>query len=147
MLPNVLRRKQDNFPTVWDEFFNTDFLPGFFNDNWNRETRQNIPAVNVEETNKEYKIEVAAPGLDKKDFNIKAENNVLTISSEKEVKNEEKKEGYLRREFSYGTFSRSFNLPEGTEVEKIAATHKNGVLLVTIPKSAVVEKSKEIKIS
>ena len=145
MLPNVLRRKQSTFPTVWDEFFNTDFLPGFFDSNW--EPKSSVPAVNVEETNKEYKIEVAAPGLDKKDFNVKAENNLLTISSEKEMKNEEKKEGYLRREFSYGSFSRSFNLPEGTDVEKISATHNNGILIVTIPKSVVVEKSKEIKIS
>lgn len=146
MLPNVLRKKRESYPSVWDNFFTNDFFPGFFDNSWPANTNNYVPAVNVEETNKEYIIEVAAPGLDKKDFIVNAENNVLTVSSKKENKQEEKRNGYLRREFNYGTFSRSFNLPEGTDVEKIKALHKNGVLSITVPKSVTVEKTKEIKI-
>jgi HSP20 family protein len=148
MLPNVLSRKNSTVPRNFvDEFFNDNFLPRFFDwgTNW---TNTNVPAVNVEETEKEYVIDVAAPGLDKKDFKVSLDENVLTISSQKEQSSEEKKEGYLRREFNYSTFSRSFTLPEDTDASQINAVHKNGVLSIAIPKhEAKAKVSKEIKIS
>lgn len=147
MLPNVLKRKHMNYPSVWDEFFTNDFLSGFWDDNWSFSSNVNTPAVNVEETNTGYTIEVAAPGLDKNDFKVQVDNNVLTVFSKKESKNEEKRKGYLRKEFSYGTFQRSFTLPEGTESEKITASHKNGVLKLEIPKAVSISNNKEIKIS
>jgi len=146
MLPSVFNRKNSAVPRSFvDEFFNDSFLPKFLD--WNYESTS-TPAVNVEETEKEYLIDVAAPGLEKEDFKVSIDNNVLTISSKKEVKNEENREGYLRREFNYSSFSRAFTLPENTETSKIKASHKNGVLSISIPKSqAKVKQATEIKIS
>lgn len=93
------------------------------------------PAVNVKETDKSFELEVAVPGLKKKDINIDLEENVLTISSVK--KEEEKKEdsdNFKRREFQYQSFERSFTIPEDTDENKIEARHENGVLFISIPK-------------
>lgn len=93
------------------------------------------PSVNVKETETAYELEIAAPGLSKDDFKINVEGQTLTISSEKEIKEEEKEKTYTRREFSYTSFKRSFNLPERTvETDKITATYTNGVLHLYIPK-------------
>ena len=147
MLPTI--RKHRTLPGSFiDGFFNDSFFPGFLN--WDRtyENSNNLPAVNVEETEKSYLIDVAAPGLDKKDFNVTVDENVLTISSNEEKSKEEKSEDYLRREFNYTSFSRSFTLPENTDASKIKASHKNGVLNINIPKEEVkVKKALEIKIS
>jgi len=148
MLPSVLSRRNSTVPRNFvDEFFSDNFLPKFLDWNWNFENTS-TPAVNVEETEKEFLIDVAAPGLDKQDFKVNIDDNVLTISSKKEVKNEENRDGYLRREFNYSTFSRAFTLPENTESSKIKASHKNGVLTISIPKSeAKAKQVSEIKIS
>lgn len=143
MLPAM--RKRSAFPGFIDEFFGRD-LPGFFFDSDNR---FNTPAVNISETKDDYRIELAAPGLEKNDIKIDLDNNVLTISSEKKEEHEEKEERYMRREFSYSTFSRSFSLPESVDVENIKASHKDGVLEVVLPKSekAKVKAARQIKIS
>lgn len=143
MLPKL--RTRTSWPNLIDEFFGDNWMPRFFD--W--ETGQNMPAVNITEGKEDYKIEVAAPGLSKGDFKINLENNVLTISSEKEVKNESKDENVLRREFSYTSFSRSFTLPESVNGDKIKATHNDGILSIVIPKKeeAMVKPAKEIKIS
>ena len=94
-----------------------------------------MPSVNVKETDNEFKLEIAAPGLKKEDFKLNLENNVLTIASEKEENTEEKDNGYARKEFSYYSFSRSFTLPEKVvDAEKIEAKYENGVLEILIPK-------------
>lgn len=142
MLPRILR----NNGLSWvDELFNHDYFPTTMD--W--EGGRSIPAVNISENEKSYEIEVAAPGLDKKDFHVKLENNVLTISSEKEYKNEEKDEKVLRKEFGYSSFCRSFSLPESVNAEKINASHKDGVLHVSVPKreEAKAKPVKEIKIA
>jgi len=113
-------------------------------------TNTSLPAVNVKETNDEFLIELAAPGMEKKDFKINFKNNVITISSEKEDKREEKKENYTRREFSYQSFQRSFTVPENAIVsEKIEAIYNNGILEVKLPKREEVkpQPEREIKIS
>lgn len=130
MLP-MLRRTRGNVPSFIDDFFGKDWMDSVFSDRPGIST----PAVNVKETDDEFQIEVAAPGLDKNDFKVDLDNNVLTISSEKEFKDEQKEDGrYMRREFSYTSFSRSFTLPEAVDAEKIMAKHKDGILLITIPK-------------
>lgn len=147
MLPTIIRRRNYTTPSIFDEFFNDSYLPGFFE--FDSKSNGSVsPAVNVEETDKEYRIEVAAPGLEKEDMNISVDDGVLTIKAEKKLKNEESKNNYIRREFGYTSFSRSFTLPEEIEVEKISAKHKNGVLNVTLPKTEVkVTPVKEVKIS
>ncbi len=130
MLP-MRRRNRENMPSFIDEFFGKDWMDSVFSEQPGIST----PAVNVKETNDDYQIEVAAPGLDKKDFKVDLDNNVLTISSEKEHKDEQKDgDKYMRREFSYSSFSRSFSLPDAVDAENIKAKHKDGILLVVIPK-------------
>jgi HSP20 family protein len=147
MLPTIVRRRNAAFPSFVDEFFNDSILPRFLD--WKPGYNSSaLPGVNVEETDKEYRIELAAPGLEKKDLKISVNDGVLTISSEKKNENEEESDHYIRREFSYLSFSRSFTLPEGTNSENISASHKNGVLNISIPKEVVKEMpAKEIKIS
>ncbi|MGN6533085.1 MAG: Hsp20/alpha crystallin family protein, partial [Ginsengibacter sp.] len=99
-------------------------------------TNTSIPGVNIKETPENFQVEVAAPGMSKKDFKIELDGNVLTISSEKTNSQEEKDdEKYTRREFSYQSFYRTFNLPkEVVDVDKILAKYENGLLQLLIPK-------------
>lgn len=129
MLP-MLRKNRASFPSLIDEFLGKDLLDSVFAN----DTGISMPAVNVIETGEDFRIEVAAPGLDKKDFNIDLDGRMLTISSQKELKNEEKNERFMRREFSYSSFSRSFSLPESINADQIKANHKDGILHITIPK-------------
>ena len=105
------------------------------------------PAVNVKETDQEFVIELAAPGLSKEDFNIDVKNGVLSISSENETSSEQKEENYTRKEFSYSSFSRSFSLPENINMEDINALYKEGVLSVTLAKKEPREESPSRTIS
>lgn len=128
MLPMIRRRA---LPDLVDEFFGGDLMNNFFEN----QTGINVPAVNIIEGNDDFKIEVAAPGLNKKDFKIDIDRNVLTVSSEKKEEKKEKDEDkFMRREFSYSSFSRSFTLPDSVDEDKVSANHKDGVLTVTIPK-------------
>lgn len=141
-------RKNTTMPANFlNSFFNDSFWP--MHTSWNNELKHsNMPAVNVEETEREYLIEVAAPGLDKKDFKVSVDKDILTIASTLEGKREEKNADFIRREFSYSSFSRSFRLPEGANAEKIKAVHKNGVLTISLPKSEEkVKKAIEIKVN
>jgi len=142
MLP-ILKSKSF-FPSIVDEFFGKDYLPNLFE----FQTGINMPSVNIIEGKDDFRIEVAAPGLEKGDFKINLENNVLTISSEKEQKREEKDERYMRREFSYTSFNRSFSLPQTVDADKISASHNNGILAISIPKreEAKVKPAKQIEI-
>lgn len=143
MLP-ILKKDRTFFPSIVDEFFGRDFLPNLFE----FQTGINMPSVNIVEGKNDFRIEVAAPGLQKDDFKINLDNNVLTISSEKEEKQEEKDERYMRREFSYTSFRRSFSLPQTVEADKISANHNNGVLSISIPKKeeAKIKPAKQIEI-
>lgn len=137
-------------------------IPSFFDDgmmrdlfNWpltNNTERGSVPAVNVRETKDAFELEVAAPGMNKEDFHVELDNNMLVISAEKENKQEEQddKGNYTRREFSYQTFTRSFSLPERlVQGDKISAKYKDGLLCITVPKTeeAKVKPAKQIKIS
>lgn len=142
MLP-LLRTRGSSMPSLVDFFFGDDHLPGAFDSN----RSGSMPAVNVVETKDDFQVELAAPGLDKKDFNIDVENNLLTISSEKEMRNEVEGEKMMRREFCYASFKRSFTLPEGTNSDKIKASYKDGVLTVFIPKREEAKEKPARKIS
>lgn len=126
---NLVRwnNKETGLSNIFDELINRDF---FSNELFN----YNKPSVNITESAKEFNIDVAIPGMNKKDFKIDLEDDVLTISLEKKAKKEEKGKNYRRREFSYGTFSRSFSLPENIKTEKINAKYEDGILKVNLPK-------------
>ncbi|MFK7924536.1 MAG: Hsp20/alpha crystallin family protein [Bacteroidia bacterium] len=124
-------KNNHNFPT-----FNS-FLNDFFGEELNFVNGgSNMPAVNVKEEDTHFSLEVSAPGRSKEDFNIKIDNKVLTISSEWKNEREEKEETgkYTRREFRYGSFERSFTLPNTVEGDKINARYAQGVLYLNLPK-------------
>jgi HSP20 family protein len=105
------------------------------------------PAMDVEETGKEFKLTAELPGMDKKDVNISIKDDVLTISGEKKEEKKKEESDYYRSERVFGKFQRSFRLPEIVEEDKIEAEFKNGILNVTIPKSKeTVTKEKQIEI-
>ncbi len=111
-------------------------------------TGATLPSVNIKENNKAFTVEVAAPGFDKKDFTIELNNNLLTISSEKQYENEIKEdEHFSKREFNYQSFTRSFTLPKLVESDTITATYKNGILSINIPKKEEVKPKPAKRIS
>ena len=139
MMP--IRKSQNWLPSIFNDFFDND---------WMVKANATAPAINVFETEKEYKIELAAPGMTKEDFNVHIdEDNNLVISMEKksENKEEDKKDGrYLRREFSYSKFQQTMILPDDVDKEQIEACVENGVLNIELPKFTEQEKEKEKRI-
>jgi len=149
----VVKRNRNLFPEFFNNFFDTDVfeLPSLvdFNGGLSSSLISKIPSANIAESNEDFKIEIAAPGFEKKDFKVHVDNNVLTISSEKEEETKEEEENYRRREFSYSSFERSFQLPENSIPDKIEAKYENGILQLTLPKKEVVvsKPKKEIKVA
>jgi len=127
---NIIKRR----PTALD-LFDLDrfdrFIERFFEDTEDIKT----PAVDIKEEKDRYIMEVELPGMTEKDVEVKVENGVLTISSKKEETREESKKGYIRKERRSYSFSRSFSLPEKTDLDKIKAHFKNGLLNIEIPKA------------
>lgn len=150
MMP--VRRTQGWLPGILDNFFG---------DEWVDKTSSTAPAVNVVETDKDYKVEIAAPGLTRDDFKIDVTaDNELTVSMEKKMENEEEpqhneegsdnrdkenKKTYLRREFSYSSFRQRMILPDNVNVENITAKMDNGVLTIDIPKKTEEEKRQSMR--
>ena len=142
-------------------FFNNDDIDWFGNNMFHadRNRMYGVPPVNISESDKEFAIEMAAPGYDKKDFNVSVDKNLLTISVDKEhgdnadnaadnanaADNPDNKQIY-RQEFCFSSFSRSFTLPEGVDAQKIGGKYENGILTLTLPKAAVVNTKKSVEI-
>ncbi|RZT00326.1 Hsp20/alpha crystallin family protein [Aquimarina brevivitae] len=144
----TLVKRTDRFPSVFDDLFATDWFGGVTK---NGTGNFNTPAVNIRENEDSFMVELAAPGLNKADFNIELDNDLLSISSEKEVERETNGNdaNYTRKEFSYTSFKRSFTLPETINPEAIEASYKDGILLITLPKKeeAKVQPKRLIEIS
>jgi HSP20 family protein len=143
-----LVRFSNQLPSLFDHFFEND-LYDWSNRHFST-TDTTLPSVNIKESTDEFEVELAAPGLDKKDFNIELNHDMLTISCEKKIENETKEgQQFARREFSYQSFSRSFSLPNTVDNDKIRAKYENGILRVSIPKKeeAKPRPAKQIDIS
>ena len=141
MLPTIARR---NFrPFYMGSIFDNDFFP-VMSTNTN-----SMPAVNIKEDEKSFMLDLAVPGIDKKDLKIDINEDLLTISSETKNDSEENKDGYKRKEFSYTSFCRSFQIPENVNREKIEANYKDGILSVSLPKFEEEKNkiSRQVKIS
>lgn len=140
---NQIRRydRGNFFPAFFNHYFNDDLFSNF---------EGNLPAVNLSENEKAFNIELSVPGFDKNDIKIEIEKDVLKISAQSEVKNEEKDENekVLRQEFKTSSFVRKFTIPENIDTENISATQKDGVLQITLPKQdkAIEDKIKKIEI-
>ena len=134
-------------PSIWDNFFNNDMF------NWESNfanTGNSMPAVNIKETGDSFLVEMAAPGMEKKDFKIELDGNMITISSEKANQREENEnERYSQKEFSYQSFQRTFNLQKDVvDIDKIEAKYEYGLLKLLIPKKEEVkQKPRLIQIS
>jgi len=129
--------------------FGHGFFRDFENELFNHETTNSgdTPAVNIQEDNKQFTLEMAVPGMKKDDFKINLDNQVLTVSKEQKEEKEEKKDNYTRREFVYSSFSRSFRLPKSILAEKIKADYKDGILMVTLPKDEKAKLTREISVN
>ena len=126
MMP--VRRNQNWLPSIFNDFFDNE---------WMARENATAPAINVIENEKDYKVELAAPGMTKNDFKVSVDesNNLVICMEKKDEKKEEKKDGkYLRREFSYSRFQQSILLPDNVEKDKISAKVEHGVLFIDIPK-------------
>jgi HSP20 family protein len=139
-----VRKNQGWLPDVFNDFFDTD---------WMERANATAPAINVIESDKDYKVELAAPGMKKEDFAVRInEENELVVSMEhKEDKEEDPKENkktrrYLRREFSYSKFQQNLILPDDVDKNKIEAKVENGILTVTLPKLTLEDKEKNSKV-
>lgn len=140
-----VRKPQNWLPSIFNDFFGNE---------WVEKRATSAPAVNIIETENGYNVEIAAPGLTKKDFRIELnDGNELVVSMEKRVENEApakdgdtpRKGTYLRREFAYTQFRQSMILPDNVEKEKIAAKVENGVLMIDIPKKKTAEQKSAVR--
>ncbi|HAM11005.1 MAG: hypothetical protein A2X05_00065 [Bacteroidetes bacterium GWE2_41_25] len=141
MLPTIMRRSFR--PFYMPNLFDDDFLPALSN------RTSSMPAVNIREDEKSYILDLAVPGMDKKDIKIDTNEDVLTISSESKEESVEERDGYKKKEFNYSSFCRSFYIPENVNREKIEANYKDGILTVSLPKMEEEKKniSRQITIS
>ncbi len=126
MLPTITRKSFR--PFYMSNLFDDDFFPVL------QSRTSSMPAVNIREDEKKYSLELAVPGMEKKDLKIDINEDVLTISSESKNETEENRDGYKRKEFSYSSFCRSFYIPENVNRDKIEANYKDGILSVGLPK-------------
>ena len=132
----VVKKGQSWLPSIFSDLFDDDFavMPA---------KQFASPAVNIKETDKDFSIEIAAPGMTKDDFNVRIDNDEeLVIALEKNSKKEEKGDkqcNYLRREFSYASYHQSFSLPENIDLDNISAEMLNGVLTIVLPKKVEVK--------
>ena len=144
MMPTRKYNNQNWIPSIFNDFFDND---------WMVKANATAPAINVIESDKDYKVEVAAPGMTKEDFKIHInEDNDLVISMEKKTESTEgdkegKKESrYLRREFSYSKFQQTLILPDDVDKDKIDAKVNDGVLTIELPKRTPEDKEKAAKV-
>ena len=124
---NLIRKQNYSLPSIMDDFFNT---------NWNipvSDYSNSTPAVNVKENDKSFTLHIAAPGINKDDFEISIENKVMSIEVIEKSKNEN--DDFTRKEFDYKSFKRSFSIPKSVELSKINASYLNGVLEIHLPKN------------
>jgi HSP20 family protein len=145
---SIVKRDVGYAPTL-SNFFDDFFTRDLFSWPSSSSTGTSIPKVNIYETDGEFHVEMAAPGMSRDDFKVELDNNMLTISSQKESESNDDKKNYQRREYSYQSFVRTFHLPDSAEAEKINAKYADGVLNMVIPKKEEAKRKpvKTIKIS
>ncbi len=140
---NIFGPHNQSLNTIADHLFNGSIADFVGSDFVNSQ-----PSVNVIETGKDFRLELAAPGLEKEDFQLNIEEDQLKISVEKKKEEAPKSENFTRREFAYTSFERSFNLSDKVDKNRISATYENGILNISLPKKEVeVVKKRSIDIS
>ncbi len=135
---------EGNFSNLVDDLFTE--LPVLINNGFNNSLRKDSVPVNVKETEGGYELEVVAPGFDKADFKVNLEQQLLTISAEKQATEQTKTEKHIRKEYSFRSFKRSFTLDDKIDATKIEASYINGILRLNLPKLVTVKASQAIEI-
>lgn len=133
------RNSRNDFANLMDGIFNVD-LPKIINEL--PSTTKHVPPVNILEKEDEFILEVAVPGVEKEAINIEVNDNLLTLSKEENEADKSETVKFTRKEFNYGSFKRTFNLPESIDANLISASNKNGILTITLPKK---EEAKAVK--
>lgn len=129
---------EKTFNSLFEDLFQN--IPStYMKNDWNAAFSNGFVPVNIRETAEAYEVEVVAPGMDKSEFKVNIENNLLTISGEKKTENKEETERQVKREFSFRAFSRSFTLDDTIDSSRIAAKYENGILHLTLPKKEEVK--------
>lgn len=131
----TVRRRPNGVPSlvnVFEDFFNQNYPEKFIGHKGDFN-----PSVNVVESDVNYQLEFAVPGFAKTDFDVKIEKEFIVVSGKKEVQTEAKEKNYTRKEFTFNSFTRTFNLPENVETADVSASYENGILHVTLPKKEV----------
>ncbi len=146
-MSNLIAKRSDNdtLPTIFSDFFQTDpfFRPGWLE----REFGKTMPSANIKENDKDYQIDLIAPGFKKDEFTIDLDEDMVTISAEKKEEKTTEKERYTRKEYSYNSFSRAFSLPKNANQEKMVAKYEDGVLHLTLPKRAEAKENAKKKVA
>ncbi len=145
MSTQALTKAPNRMPTVFDDLFKP--WNEWFDNSSILTRTMNIPAVNIAEIKDKYEVSLAVPGMKKDDFKIDVDGNMLSISSEKEEKTEEKDKKFTRKEYNYSSFSRSFSLPEEVNQDKIEAKYEEGVLKISLPRNQQASKPTAKKIA
>ncbi len=150
----VKKRNVNSLPSLVNDFFNLDTFLGprmfdFENKLLNIDSSSIVPEANIIEKEKDFEIELAAPGLERKDFKVEVKGGILSISAEKKEEKSEDTANFRRREFSYNSFSRSFTLPENSQSDNVDAKYENGIHRISIPKkeTTISKPGREIKVS
>jgi len=133
---------EDYAPVRWGSLFDNLFE----GTEGNATLSKFVPKTDIAETDQAYEVHMAVPGMNKEDFTIDLKDGALVVSGERKWKDEKKEENYHRVETQYGSFSRSFRLPENVNIDKISASYNNGILLVELPKDAKKELKTVIKV-
>lgn len=130
--------KRNNYQPVYADYLNRFFGRDIFANFWDADERFTMPSANIREDEKQFQIEMAAPGYRKEDFHVQlTERNVLSVSAQLCASDKSEEDGRItRREHCYASFERSFTLPENVDMEHIEAKYENGMLLLTLPKKS-----------
>lgn len=140
--------KKDQLPGLFSSWpFSNSFLDDFNMPALTKKGMDTIPSVNIKDNNGDYKLEFAAPGLSKEDFDVHVENGVLTVECEKRKSEHETDDNFTRKEFQYTSFKRSFGLPENIKEEDVIANYKDGILTVSVPKKVANKEAKRKKVN
>ncbi|WP_340065947.1 Hsp20/alpha crystallin family protein [Ascidiimonas aurantiaca] len=139
-------RRSPWFSSELSDFFDKE---NFFRDDFFNRAFENKPALNIKETDTDYEIELAAPGLSREDFEVSIEDGYLNVSAEKTLTDEQKEDNYIRKDFSYNSFKRTLLLPDNVKQDDIKASYDNGVLRMKLFKKSteVSQPSKTIEVS
>jgi HSP20 family protein len=136
-MSKLTKHNRTFWPKMMQDFFGTEHPFDRDHAFWFPEKSVEVPSTNVIENEKEFKLELSAPGFDKKDFHVDIHDGVLSITAENKKESIEKKDNYRKKEFSYSSIRRSFALPENVQEEGIDAKYENGILHLVLPKNLV----------